>query len=125
MTEQAAQYLNLPWRLTVAGNPIPKGRPRVVNGNAYTPKRTREYEAFVRDMAALHWLGEPTRQEVSVKLSFYRENRRRVDLDNLAKAVLDALNGVVWEDDAQIAQLFVERDVCRNHPSVEIVVEAL
>jgi Holliday junction resolvase RusA-like endonuclease len=33
----------------------------------------------------------------------------RLDLDNLAKALLDALTGFVFHDDSQIARLLVER----------------
>ena len=32
-----------------------------------------------------------------------------IDLDNLAKAVLDAIKGYVFHDDAQVARLLVER----------------
>ena len=31
------------------------------------------------------------------------------DIDNLAKAVLDALNKVAWNDDSQISQLYLEK----------------
>lgn len=33
----------------------------------------------------------------------------RSDLDNMAKAVLDALNGVAWVDDSQVSRLVVEK----------------
>lgn len=122
MTETCAPYAGLPWYLFVAGNPIPKERPRVVGGHAYTPKRTLEYEALVRDAAALRWHGDPEQKDIQVHLKFYRENRRRVDIDNLAKAVLDALNGVVWVDDAQIQRLVLEREVRSAEPGVEITV---
>ena len=32
-----------------------------------------------------------------------------MDLDNLAKAILDAIKGYVFHDDAQVARLLVER----------------
>jgi len=32
---------------------------------------------------------------------------KKPDIDNLAKAVLDALNGVAWHDDSQIYQLHI------------------
>ena len=32
-----------------------------------------------------------------------------IDLDNLAKAILDAIKGYVFHDDAQVARLLVER----------------
>ena len=31
------------------------------------------------------------------------------DCDNLAKAVLDALNGVLWQDDSQVVELSVSK----------------
>jgi Holliday junction resolvase RusA-like endonuclease len=33
----------------------------------------------------------------------------RYDVDNCAKAALDALNGVAWADDSQVARLVVEK----------------
>ena len=33
----------------------------------------------------------------------------RCDLDNMAKAVLDSLNGIAWDDDAQVRRLVVEK----------------
>jgi crossover junction endodeoxyribonuclease RusA len=34
-----------------------------------------------------------------------------MDLDNLAKAILDAIKGYAFHDDAQVARLLVERRV--------------
>jgi Holliday junction resolvase RusA-like endonuclease len=34
---------------------------------------------------------------------------QKPDLDNLAKAVLDSLNGLAWVDDSQIYRLLVEK----------------
>ena len=33
----------------------------------------------------------------------------QIDIDNVAKIVLDALNGVAWEDDAQVVSLTVSK----------------
>lgn len=37
---------------------------------------------------------------------------RRSDVDNATKLILDALNGVAWEDDSQIDALEVDRAMC-------------
>lgn len=31
------------------------------------------------------------------------------DIDNLTKAILDALNGIVWKDDAQVTQIKIQK----------------
>lgn len=36
---------------------------------------------------------------------------RKPDLDNAAKLVMDALNGVAWRDDCQVAELIVRKRV--------------
>ena len=34
---------------------------------------------------------------------------KKIDCDNLAKTVLDALNGIAYDDDKQICRLYVEK----------------
>lgn len=41
--------------------------------------------------------------------SFSRCTARNGDADNIAKAVLDAGNGILWHDDSQVVQLVVHR----------------
>lgn len=43
-----------------------------------------------------------------------RPHTAKPDADNLAKAVLDALNGTAWRDDAQVSRLHVVKRVA--HP---------
>jgi Holliday junction resolvase RusA-like endonuclease len=90
---------------TVAIEPIPKARPRVARGHTYTPERTIQYEQEVG------WLLKPKvterndRDDLRVRLTFRTKTRQRKDIDNLAKSVLDACNGVVWKDDQQVVDL--------------------
>lgn len=107
-------------RAVIPGNPVPKERPRVVNGRAYTPKRTQQAEQWVRLHArALPCLGGPLR----VRLAFYRQNAVPCDLDNLAKLVQDALNGHAYEDDRQIVVLAASKEIDRDNPRTEIEIE--
>jgi Holliday junction resolvase RusA-like endonuclease len=60
---------------------------------------------------------------VTIKLTFERPPSHRnksgikstaprlpkADVDNVAKAVLDAINGVAWHDDSQVAELIVRK----------------
>ena len=123
MTEKRAPYsARRIFELTVEGNPIPKGRPGFVDSRAYTPTATREYETLVRDAAALEWRQEPMRGPLSLKLSFYRANRRRADFDNLTKAVVDALQGIVLLDDNQIVTALIVKKIDRKRPRVAITI---
>lgn len=106
---------------------IPMSRPRVTSHGTYYPRRCKEYRDVVSLAAKAAMRGEsPTKDTCccSVCLSFavpksytkakkqaallgdiYPDGRNTGDLDNHAKAILDALNGVVFEDDSQVVSL--------------------
>jgi len=94
-------------RFTVIGEPVSKERARVTSKGAYTPKRTVEAEKSVRAAyrAAQHpsMTSEPHLSgNIEAEMVFYLGTKRRRDLDNMAKLVLDALNKVAYEDDVQV-----------------------
>ena len=103
--------------------PIGKGRPRFTRtGHAYTPEKTREYER----MLCLAYEGECYSGKIEVAITAYYEPPKSLsqkkrealvgqmydkkpDIDNIAKAVLDALNGKAFTDDKNIVKLTVEK----------------
>ena len=103
----------------VPGVPRPKARPRVVAGHAYTPATTREWEMVVR----AHYQGPLYEGPVGVTMVFQMPTRRRVDLDNLCKAVMDALNGKAWNDDGQVMALGARKVLGCDEPGVWVTVE--
>ena len=128
---------------TVYGDPQGKARPRFTRqGRAYTPAKTAGYEAEIRQMAAAAMgSSEPLETPVSVfcyvtlpipsstpkkRLSAFLDGSERPlkkpDLDNVAKAFLDAMNGVVYQDDKQVVSLHCTK-VYGTVPSVNILVK--
>ena len=94
--------------LTVAGQPVPKGRPRVFRGRGITPQATRDAEKRIADAFTTKYKNfEPITSEIDILLTFYMQNRKRTDYDNLAKLVTDALNGLAYADDSQIVKAVV------------------
>lgn len=43
-----------------------------------------------------------------------KQHTVKPDLDNLVKAILDALNGVAWHDDAQVVELHISKQYVRS-----------
>lgn len=112
--------------LCIPGDPIPKGRPRFFRGHSVTPKRTRAAEKSLREFAVWRMRGEglePFAGPLRVRLSFSRATKRRCDLDNLAKLVLDALNTVAFVDDSQIVELTATKDHDPVHPRTVVEIE--
>jgi len=113
--------------LTIGAEPVPKGRPRFLpNGIPYTPRKTREAEKDLRWAARVKMdrLGNvylPREPTYKVRLQFFCSDRRRRDIDNLEKLVLDALEGVVWRNDSQIEDLY--STVRRSCPEPKTCIE--
>jgi len=104
-------------RIVVQGNPIPKARPVVTRRGAYTPAPTTAWET------AVGWAYRGRRNfsgPVALRLRFFRGNHIRVDLDNLVKAICDGLNGVAYEDDAQITHIEADKLYDAANPRCEI-----
>ena len=68
--------------------------------------RTEALKAFRRDLKGLG--PSYASFEVSIWIEGYRRGRR-LDADNVAKACLDALVGLLWRDDRQVTRLVVEK----------------
>ena len=106
--------------------PVAKGRPRLTRyGQAYTPKKTKDYEKAIAEhfksldiskfegpiqIKLVFQMPIPKsftkKQNELIKKGFLKYDKKP-DLDNLAKAVLDALNGLAYEDDSKITGLFL------------------
>lgn len=106
----------------VASNPLPKQSFRKGKYN-YIPKRIMDWERTVRDYAKVAMIDkEPYEDRVHVDYRFLRENKRRVDLGNLEKAVSDAMNKVVYLDDSQIKSMRMTLGYNKEQPGVWVEV---
>lgn len=108
-----------------------KQRPRLSRGRVYTPQATVNYEGYVKwcysDYAnQTGWtpMENAIRADIKVfmpvpksdskkkkdlKLSGKIRPTMKPDNDNIAKSVLDALNGLAYVDDKQIVELKVDK----------------
>jgi len=112
-------------KLWFSGNPIPKGRPRLGLRGVYTRASTKEWEETVGWQCRDQWKRKPLLGPLGIEFIFYRENRRKVDLDNLEKSMLDALEGILYENDSQIKKKSGEIRHSKEHPGVEVEIWTL
>jgi len=111
-------------RITIPGRPVPKARPRLgVRGRkafVYTPPDTKEYEKLVG------WVAKsvgcrPVEGPVSVSLNVYA--RGKLDADNIAKSILDGLNGIAYDDDDQVIELLVRKHKVKRKEEERVEIE--
>ena len=68
------------------------------------PKKLQAWKLFVRSEAAKNWIGSPLESDVRLTL-VYLCDESPPDIDNIIKPIQDALIGVVFGDDSQIADV--------------------
>jgi Holliday junction resolvase RusA-like endonuclease len=130
----------------IDGDPVPKGRPKFTSiagfMRTYTPKKTVDYELTVR-AAAKAAMGPTDLLETPVGVYLYirlpipkshskkrkdaclsgqEKPIKKPDIDNLAKSILDGMNGVIWKDDSQIVSLHVTK-VYASGAGVDVLIK--
>lgn len=131
---------------TVPGKPVGKQRPRFsrtyTGVRTYTPRKTQEYEDLVRISyravskqklegaisATIYGYFEPpksvSKTQRAKMLNGEISHIKKIDSDNLAKSILDALNGVAYDDDSQVCLLVVQK-LYGEKARVEVVLEEI
>lgn len=120
----------------VDGKPQGKARPRFSRGRAYTPKTTADYEKHIAEC----YNGDKFSDALFVDIKAYFgvpksytkkqikaiENGgyplKKPDADNICKVVLDALNGVAYEDDKQVVDCRIVKQYSFVKEGLEITI---
>lgn len=126
------------------GKIVGKGRPRFTRtGHVYTPKQTSDYEKLVKasyycqcgrkkfkDAIGVYITAKqtpPTKMRKAEREEAIRESMnstKKPDADNIAKVVLDALNGLAYEDDKQISCLKINK-VYAESEGIHVLIKEL
>lgn len=132
----------------ISGEPVAKGRPRFrVMGkfvSTYTPKKTKDEENRLKEYFKENYKEAPLECPCKIKLSFYfgipksytkkKVNEliskdlwhtKKPDCDNLAKTILDSMNGIVLKDDSCVVGLDIQKKYTLFEPMTVISVEKL
>ena len=143
-------FFPLSARFVVPGDPVGKGRPKFSTRNGFpravTPEKTVNYETLVRMEYERQCKGiffaadEALRLVITVyrmpNKSTSKKKRadmiagkirpgKKPDMDNIIKAIQDALNKVAYVDDNQIVEVFVRKHYSEQPPCVEITIDQI
>lgn len=130
------------------GEAVGKGRPRYTrrgNGvHTYTPERTRMFEDAIRfellastcEAIPIYDAGIPLKAQVEIGMkvpkSYSKKKKekclngeiaptKKPDVDNVLKAIFDALCGYAMSDDSQITEVIAEK-VYSENPYVDVTI---
>lgn len=111
------------YKLTVPGQPVPFKRTRGSGKRRFNDAKYTAYKDAVGYAANVACAGfKPIGGDCHMELTFRRKNKRRVDIDNLCKSIMDALQGIVYEDDKQVTGLAATVEYQCDEPGVDIEV---
>jgi crossover junction endodeoxyribonuclease RusA len=116
----------------IPGNPIPQGSMKII-GKRMIHTRQKDLYAWRQAVGeAAQGAGvTPLTGSVTVDAWFYVERKKSVkrdepnvrpDLDKLTRAILDALTGVAYVDDAQVTRINVSKEYAKALDSVGVCV---
>ena len=131
-------------KFVVPGRPQEKQRPRWSKTRMYSPIETVNYETYVKEMFVISYpdfvpLEGPLRMTIIAYLMIPKSTskkrakmmadriiipEKRPDWDNLGKIVSDALEGLAYKRDSQIATGIVHKRYS-NQPRLEIEVTGM
>lgn len=102
--------------------PIPMERQRITkNGKCYTPNRSILFRKLFQNKIIKQLPDDwtPTPKNVSLDIEVLKDCKSVTstnygDVDNLAKAIMDAMNGIVYFDDSQVVSLSIDKCVGDN-----------
>lgn len=136
--------------ITIPGEPCAQGRPRFSTAGgfvkAYDPAKSRNYKAFVKLIAQEEMLAQGwryTELPLAVTITAYmsipsskskkfkqaaalgvERPTKKPDIDNIFKCVTDALSGIAYKDDKQIAAATVNKWYAEV-PRVEVLIRII
>ncbi|WP_339294367.1 RusA family crossover junction endodeoxyribonuclease [Paenibacillus sp. FSL W7-1279] len=134
-------------QFTVYGEPVAQGRPKFSTAGgfvkAYDPAKSRDYKDYVRLAASEHAPARLLEGPIGMMLTIYRSmpksfSKRKAeaaeagelrpttkpDVDNYLKGVKDALKGIIWKDDSQVVEVFVQKRYS-SRPRIELKIKEL
>ncbi len=127
----------------IPGNPVGKARARVVTNHgrvhSFTPEKTAAYENLVKMAFAMNkpadWIPIegavkmnivayfPIPKSMAKKIHDGDRHIKKPDADNVAKSIMDSLNGLAYGDDSQIAELSIKK-LYAVAPRVEVEIRS-
>lgn len=130
---------------TIVGKPCGKGRPKFARRGeyvtTYTPEKTVNYESLVKFVwvqsggEKLHGaIGASFVSHFPIPKSESKKKRaemdgewytKKPDCDNIEKIILDALNGIAYDDDSQVAKQSSEKIYDAEETMVEVTLYEL
>ena len=83
------------------------------SGAIYTTPKVIEFKKMVK-IELSKFKMKSSNKPIKMIIVFSIKDKRRRDIDNMLKVLLDSMNKIVFEDDSQVIELHVKKNVRVN-----------
>ena len=114
-------------KLTVPGNPLSVNHLYGQHGKRrFLYAAGKKYKELVAKVATDAVKGKklPTSEDIALMvITYYFPDRRRRDVTNYDKSPIDALTGIIYDDDCQIQMVVLRKSIDKANPRTEIMID--
>jgi Holliday junction resolvase RusA-like endonuclease len=117
-------------KITLLGEPLSTNniyriRHRYGRGHISLSQAAEELKEDYQLQALTQRPATPLTEGLKLTIKLFFGTKRKSDWDNFHKLSMDALTGIVWEDDRQIEEATVMKRFDKANPRIEITIEVI
>lgn len=101
-------------------NHIYKSHCRFGYPTVYMTKEGKDLKESYQWQAKSQWKQKPSKRVFEISVELYFKDKRRRDVDDYNKILLDSLTGIVWSDDSQIWKITITKFIDAKKPRIEV-----
>jgi len=119
-----------PIKITLKGNPRSTGTlyKTMCRGNfptTYLIQAGKDLKEDYGQQIKQQYKGKVLTGDLQITIDLYLGTKRRADWDNFNKLSMDAMTGLLFEDDSQIQKATVTKNYDKENPRIDLCIEAL
>ncbi len=101
------------YRLVIPGKP-----------ESFRSRHAKKFKLRIKEIAQT--IRTPIKDSVLVFIDYFHYDKRNMDVDNITKCVLDALNGIAYHDDKQVINQYSRSHRTNGYQAIDdLPVEAI
>ena len=82
----------------------------------------KDRKALYQSEARNQYKGKVMSTSCDMEITLFFKDKRKRDVDNYNKLVLDSLEGIIFNDDNQVQKLTIKKDYSVENPRIEIII---
>lgn len=89
-------------------------------GRLYMTKDCKDLKEDYQWQLKSQWKKKPLKRDIDMRVELFFGDKRKRDVDNYNKLLMDSMSGIVYEDDVQIQSLLIIKNYDKKNPRIEI-----